>query len=142
MALVEYAEKELRAAGWFNEDSDYRGSVGPAVLEMVKKFAEEGHSGASAGLCLHLFRKLAAFQPLTPLANPMETGEFHDVSGPSGTIAMSTLQSTRLSTLFSEDSGKTWYDLDKKLSSWRRWLRKAGLPVSHRAYVTFPYTQK
>ena len=35
MSLVQYAEEELRAAGFFDEDSDYGGLIGPAVLEMI-----------------------------------------------------------------------------------------------------------
>lgn len=139
MALVEYAKDELERAGWFKEDSDYAGMVGPAVVKMVEKFAEEGHSGYSAGLALALFRRVAAFRPLTPLENPLSNGEFHDVSGPSGTMQMTTLQSTRLSSLFSEDSGKTWYDLDKPLARWRKLLLRMHVKVNHRAYVRFPY---
>jgi len=136
MALVEYAEAELRRAGWFDADSDYAGMIGPAVLQMVRQFAEEGHSGFSAGLTIHLFQKVASFRPLTPLDNPMKFGEFHDVNGPSGTEQNTTLQSTRRSSVFSEDSGKTWYDIDKKRTRWERFTR------SRRAYIQFPYMPK
>lgn len=136
MALVEFAEKELREAGWFDADADYGGLVGPAVLKMVEQFAEEGHSGYSAHLCLHLFSRVAAFKPLNPLRNPMENGEYIDhTSISSGHPAY---QSTRRSSVFSEDRGKTWYDLDLKPPKWKRILAKV-LPLSGRVYITFPY---
>ena len=136
MSLVGYATEELKRAGWFDADSDYAGMIGPAVVKMVEQFAEEGHSGYSASLCLALFKRVAAFRPLSPLLNPMQTGEFHDVSGPSGTPSNTTLQSTRLSSLFSEDSGRTWYDIDLKVPRWKKWF---GV---RRAYVEFPYMPK
>jgi hypothetical protein len=139
MSLVSYAQRELELAGWFKEDSDYAGMVGPAVVKMVEQFAEEGHSGYSAGLCLALFKEVAAFKPLSPITNPLDTGDFHDVSGPSGTPKMTTLQSTRLSSLFSEDGGETWYDIDKPLPRWHRLLIRMRFPISRRSFVTFPY---
>lgn len=139
MALLEYAEAELRRAGWFDKHSEYAGMVGDAVMAMMKQFSDEGHSGYSAQLVLGIFKRVASFRPLTPLDNPLKDGEFHDVSAPSGTMLGTTLQSTRLSSLFSEDCGKTWYDIDKELPRVRRWLLKLRLPISRRAYVSFPY---
>jgi hypothetical protein len=134
MALVEYAESELKRAGFFDADSDYAGMVGPAVIEMMKQFATEGHSGYSANLCLSVFERLARFRPLTPTENPMIDGSFLDHTDISG--GHPTYQSTRLSSLFSEDGGKRWYDLDKKIPKWKRLLR------IRRAYVKFPYVPK
>src|SRR5437899_385066 len=105
MALVEYAEDELKRAGWFDEDGAYYGLIGPAVMELMKQFASEGHSGGSARLVLGIFDRVSRYRPLTPLENPMATGEYRDVSGLSGTPPETTLQSTRLSSLFSNDSG-------------------------------------
>ena len=134
MALVEYAESELRRAGFFDADRDYAGMVGPAVVEMMKQFADEGHSGYSAHLCLSIFERLARFLPLTPIENPMIDGSFIDHSDISG--GNPTFQSNRLSSLFSEDSGKRWYDIDKRLPRWKRWLG------ARRAYIKFPYMPK
>jgi hypothetical protein len=131
MAMVEYAEKELKRAGWFDKDADYAGLVGPAVIEMMKQFAQEGHSGYSAHLVLHIFERLARYRPLTPLDNPMTASEYVDHTEISG--GQLTYQSTRLSSLFSEDGGQRWYDLDLKLPKWKRWI---GI---RRAYVKFPY---
>ncbi len=65
--LVEYAKTELEMAGLFSEDGDYDGMLGEAVLELVQKFAEQGHSGFSAGMVSNLFNKLSRYEPLGPL---------------------------------------------------------------------------
>ena len=44
----------------------------------------------------------------------METGLYHDVSGFNPQDGKQTLQSTHVSSVFSEDGGKTWYDIDRK----------------------------
>ena len=134
MALVEYAESELRRAGFFDADSDYAGMVGPAVVEMVKQFAAEGHSGYSASLCLYLFKRVAAFKPLTAIDNPMIDNSFIDHTSISG--GNLTYQSTRYSSLFSEDGGKRWYDINLKVPKWRRWFGQ------RRVYVKLPYLPK
>jgi hypothetical protein len=102
--LVKYAESELRRAGLFDADSDYDGAIGPAVLELVEKFAAQGHSGFSAHLTLSLFDTVAHFKPLSPITS--DPNEWMEVE--SGKM----WQSKRSPTLFSKDGGKTWYDLD------------------------------
>ena len=130
--LVEFAERELKAAGLFDSDSDYGGELGSAVLELVKAFAAQGHSGCSAGMTLELFGKVAAWKPIMPLKNPMETGEYikHDYNSHEGHPVM---QSTRRSSVFSNDGGKTWVDIDLPVPFFAR-IR------GHRAMkISFPY---
>lgn len=119
--LVQHAETELRRAGLFDADSDYDGAIGPAVLELVSKFAEQGHSGFSARLVLLAFDKVARFMPLTGITSSPD--EWMQISNdrPGGPA---TWQSRRQSTCFSLDGGKTYYDIDEK-RSWAR--RKLGL---------------
>lgn len=103
MSLKDYAESELRRAGLFDADSDYGGALGPAVMELVDKFAAQGHSGFSAGLTLELFNTVASFKPLTPItSNPDEWME----------VGTGMWQSKRQPSLFSRDGGKSWYDID------------------------------
>lgn len=47
--------------------NDYTFLVYDCALELLKKFAEQNHSGMSAQLTLGVFTKLAKWQPLTPL---------------------------------------------------------------------------
>lgn len=124
--LVEHAERELREAGLFDEGSDYDGMVGGAVMELVKVFAAQGHSGMSAHMTIDLFHRVASYKTLVPLPDPMIATEYQHVHE-------QTLQSTRRSSVFSEDSGKTWYDIDKRIPWWKQWL---GV---RRFYISFPY---
>lgn len=125
--LVEHAEAELRRAGLLDKDSDYAGMAGEAVLELMKVFAAQGHSGGSAPLVAGLFQRLATYQLLTPLENPTKTGEYivHDECG-------GVHQCTRKSSVFSDDGGKRWYDIDQRIAWWKRLLGQ------RRAYLTFP----
>ena len=65
--LEKYAEKELKIAGLFDKDSDYNGMLAEAVMELIKVFAKQGHSGVSASMVSNLFNKLSSFKPITPL---------------------------------------------------------------------------
>ena len=129
MTLVEFAERELREAGLFDKDSNYAGGLGEAVLELVKVFAAQGHSGGSADATLCLFCRVAAYRPLVAIKNPMLTGEYIDRAESNSGHPL--LQCTRVSTVFSEDGGKRWYDIDTRVP---RWKRLFGI---RRAYLKF-----
>jgi len=62
--LVNHAQKELRRVGLFDKDSDYDGALGKSVLELITTFANQGHSGMSAGITRELFYKLSNFEEL------------------------------------------------------------------------------
>lgn len=122
--LVKHAEKELKLAGLFDKDSDYDGMLGEAVLELVKVFSKQGHSGFSAHQTLKIFNIVANYKPLTPIGATKD--EWMDISEMSGYPRW---QNTRRCTTFSRDGGKTWYDIDdKKLNNgdtWKQsWLKK------------------
>ena len=108
--LTDHARKELEFAGLFDKDSDYNGMLGEAVLALIEKFANQGHSGFSAELTTQLFNKLAKFQPLTELTDSPD--EWMSVSEHSfNNLPM--YQSRRSPACFSQDGGKTYYDLDE-----------------------------
>lgn len=97
--LVRHAERELRLAGLFDEDSDYNGMLGAATLDIVRVFADQGHSGYSAALVTDLTSRLMRFEPLTPLtSDPAEWMEVTD----------GLWQSRREPRAFSHDGGQTW----------------------------------
>lgn len=109
--LVEHAESELRRAGLFDKDSDYDGMLGPAVLELVKVHAAQGHSGFSHSLTLQIFNKVANFKTLGPLTSaPDEWMEVGREMSPPG--AKDVWQNKRQGSCFSNDGGKTYYDID------------------------------
>lgn len=120
--LVAHAKNELQLAGLFDEDSDYNGALGKAVLELVKVFAKQGHSGFSAAMTLKLFNEVANYKPLTPIGKSKD--EWMDISGMS---IDPTWQNKRRSTTFSRDGGKTWYDIDDPtLDNGDTWQPKEG----------------
>jgi hypothetical protein len=117
--LVKHAKKELELAGLFDKDSDYNGMVGDAVLELVKVFSKQGHSGFSANWVLDIFDKVARYQNLTPIGKSKD--EWMNVSDMSSEPMW---QNTRRGTTFSRDGGKTWYDIDDpKLNNGDVWCR-------------------
>ena len=117
--LVDFAKTELTKAGLFDKDSDYEGMLGNAVMDLMKVFASQGHSGFSAQLTRELFNLVSDYKPLSPLTdNPdewMEVGDQMPPRTPGG--EGSVWQSRRNPEAFSEDSGKTYYllsDMDVK----------------------------
>lgn len=127
--LTDHAERELRAAGLFDKDSDYDGMLGPAVLELVRAFADQGHSGASAGRTLALFSKVAAFKPLLPLTGADD--EWMEVED-------GVWQNRRCSHVFNGPKGA--YDLNGRI-----FREPSGVTYTSRESlvpVTFPYTPK
>ena len=108
--LEKHAEDELRRAGLFDKDSDYGGMIGEAVMMMIRVFAEEGHSGFSAKMTCDVFDRLARFKTLTPITSSpdewMEVGE--DMRADK---KVPVWQNRRQSSCFSNDGGKTYYDI-------------------------------
>lgn len=101
--LEMHAEKEMRLAGLYDSDSDYAGMIPEAVMALIKAHAEQGHSGGSHWLTLEIFNKLANFKTLTPINSDPSTWM---------EVGPNVWQSNRQSTVFSQDGGKTWYDID------------------------------
>ena len=108
--LTSHAEEELTRAGLFDTDSDYNGMLGHAVMELMKVFANQGHSGFSAQCTRELFNQLADYKVLSPITdNPsewMDVAEYFDVNHPA------IWQNRRDPSLFSNDGGKTYYSVD------------------------------
>lgn len=127
---VSFAESELRRAGWFNKDGFYGDMMGHAVLNMIKQFADEGHSGMSAGLAISLFSRLAKFEPLTPL-----TGEDDEWNQ----IADGTWQNKRCSRVFKDAEGRA-YDIEGRV--FREPSGACYTSRDSRVYVAFPYEPK
>jgi len=67
MTLVEHAKQELMINGMFDEDADYNGMLGEAVMELIEVFSKQGHSGCSAAMVSNLFDKLSRYKPISPL---------------------------------------------------------------------------
>lgn len=105
--LTDHAEREMRLAGLYDTDADYGGMIPEAVMALVKAHAAQGHSGGSHHLTLRIFNEVANFKTLTPITSDPAT--WTDVSEMGGRPMW---QSKRQPSVFSEDGGATWYDLD------------------------------
>ena len=75
-----HAKRELQAIGYDLNDKE----EGPNkwiidnLLELLEVFAKQGHSGSSAPYCARTFKKLALFEPLSPLTG--EDNEWCEVA--------------------------------------------------------------
>jgi hypothetical protein len=109
---VSHAKRELELAGLFDEDSDYGGMIGEAVMELVRVFASQGHSGFSAPWVLELFNKVAHHKCITP----NDHSEYADIGDFYGSGPGIHLQDKRDCAWFSDDGGKTWYNVNDRVS--------------------------
>lgn len=94
--LVRHAITELDLIG---ETSYEEPSMRKAVLDIVRVFSEQGHSGSSAAWCVGIVEKVLRFQPLSPLT---------DNSAQWMEVTEGLWQSRRDPEAFSDDAGKTY----------------------------------
>jgi hypothetical protein len=111
MSLIEHAERELAVAGYNDSDVDgYDTAIYNAVMDIVRLFASQGHSGFSAAAVRGLVNILLSFDTLGPLTNNPEEWRFipEEMSGePDGLW-----QNIRKSSAFSSDAGRTYWTLE------------------------------
>jgi len=129
MTLKEFAKSELQRAGWFDDDGAYDGMMGDAVMRLIEVFADQGHSGFSAGMTVKLFQKLANYEPLLPLTG--DDDEWRESIG-------GAYQNTRCSRVFKDTSGA--YDVEGKI--FRDPDGSCFTSRDSRVYITFPYIPK
>jgi len=143
-----HAQMEFRAAGWTDENGNFKDEMQEDicnhVLKLLEVFAGEGHSGSSAPYAINLFEKLAKFEPVAPLTG--EDWEWHDVSEYSGRDNGPVFQNKRCGHVFKDNSGA--YDIDGIV--WYDWYTNEEGEKSKsyftsresRVPVTFPYVPK
>jgi len=117
--LVEHAKRELKLAGYLYKEKDfYGGNTGKAVLQLIKVFAKQGHSGMSASLVRQLFNSLSDYKTITPLTGEddewCEFGEGRFQNNRCCSIfkddKMFKGQAYWIDgKVFSDDRGKTWF---------------------------------
>lgn len=98
--LYRHAKRELERIG---EDPEFI----EAYLDIITKFAIQGHSGGSASVFIPTLNKLLNFKPLTPLTNDPE--EWMCISGATSAHPGGLWQNRRDSEAFSENGGNTYY---------------------------------
>lgn len=127
MTLLEHAQRELELANYF--DGDMNEMMANSVLELIKVFAAQGHSGFSAPFCVRLFSDLASYKPMGPLTG--EDNEWSEVSD-------GLWQNKRYSCIFKEN-GKA-YNVEGKV--FREPNGCCYTNRNSRVDITFPYTVK
>lgn len=135
--LVLHAENELNIMLARCEDEESRQMqimMNNDILEVIKVFSEQGHSGFSAGYAISLLQKLLKYEPITPLTgnddewNKLDYGD--DVK----------YQNKRCSRIFKNADGQA-YDSEGKIFSddgGESWYQSKN----SRTYITFPYIPK
>ena len=154
MSTTSHAKFELELAGFFDEDSDYGGAIGEAVMELMEVFEKQGHSGGSAPIVASLFHKLANYKPLGPITGKDEEwGDVNDLGD-----GKPWYQNKRCSALFKDGKdGKPYYidaiiKRNQNGSCWSgmAWLNEEDYKsgdrtkmVGKRGYVkSFPFVPK
>ena len=126
--LLEFARREMRAAGLYDEDADYGGgAIASCVEEVVKVIDSQQHSGGSIMMVAGILGKLIRYEPLTPLTGADD--EWVEVSD-------SLWQNRRCGRVFKGDDGIA-YDIEAIVFC----EPDGGCYTSRdsRMYVTFPY---
>lgn len=104
------------------------------IIEIVKIFSEQGHSGFSASYAINLIEKLLRFEPITPLTG--DESEWNKLDYGDDTK----YQNKRCSRIFKNAKGQA-YDSEGKIFSddgGKSWYQSKD----SRVYITFPYIPK
>ena len=147
--LLAHAKDELDRIGMSEDSPDEMNRMMRIhILHMMQEFADEGHSGMSAGYAINILTKLFDFKPLSPLTGEDDEWVKHDYG------VEPSYQNKRRSSVFKDANGEV-YDIDGKVF-WE-WSKRQydtdeeGYPGEYvyksyytcresRVPVTFPYT--
>lgn len=139
--LEKHALMEFRAAGWVDDKGvfvdEMQEMICDHVLNLLKVFSDEGHSGSTAPYAINMFKTLAMFEPLVPL-----TGEDWEWTLLDYGVDPK-WQNKRCSRVFKDADGNV-YDIEGKIF-WEWSGTKEDPYKSHytcresRTPVTFPY---
>ena len=134
--LLKHAERELKLIGYDDKD-EYDKMAKDAILELIKTFTKQKHSGFSANYVSNIFHKLANYEVLSPLTG--NDDEWTDVSDMSGEMMF---QNNRDSRVFKNKNGVFFINAIV-------WQETINDDVNHftnkdsRRYIkSFPFTPK
>lgn len=127
--LLKHAEREFGVLGWPGTD-EMQKRVCNNILELLKVFSKQGHSGTSANYVLHYFMKLADFKPISPLTGADH--EWNDIGGDS-------YQNNRCSAVFKDKkTGKAYWIYGK---IFREPNGSTFTSSDSRVEIEFPWTE-
>jgi hypothetical protein len=135
-----HIQREFRAIGYTDDEDGPNKWIQENVIQLMKVFSTQGHSGSSAPVAVAYFKRLANHKPLGPL-----TGEDWEWMK----VEEGFYQNNRCGTVFkqvSDDGTEYAYDIDGKVF-WEYYTDEDG--VQQKSYYTcsesrvpveFPYT--
>jgi len=143
--LIEHAKAEFQALGYTplteEQEDDPNKWIQENVMELLEVFSKQGHSGSSAPFCINYFKKLAAFEPLSPIkCDDAEWNTCHD----------GTYQNSRLSTVFKKGKNGKPYYIDAVVFKGQNGScftgnsvkLKDGTTLSSRQFIRLPFKPK
>lgn len=111
MNILDWAENELNLLDVHNDELQEK--INKDILEIIKVFSLQDHSGFSAAYCLDILKKLLDHKPITPITG--EDDEWFDAID-EGEYPIQ--QNKRCSSLFRENyNNDTAYYIDGKVFS-------------------------
>ena len=126
--------RELKVAGYIPLDQEQEDGpnkwIQENVLELIRVFAKQGHSGFSASYCISVFSTLAKFEPLGPILGTDD--EWNEVGD-------GVWQNNRCSHIFKDPDGRA-YDINGRI--FREPNGGCYTNSDSRVYIEFPYTPK
>ena len=128
MSLENYAKRELDML-LNGEDDEMQIMINNQILEIIKLFADQGHSGFSSSYAIKIIERLMRWKPIKPL-----TGEDDEWNKRRDNC----WQNKRCSSVFKENG--IAYDIDECVISddgGHRWFYSDIIPNTP---ITFPYT--
>lgn len=123
--LIDFAKKEFENLGWPGDD-EMQAAICGDILELIKVFSEQGHSSTTAPYVISRFKKLAMFEPISPLTGADD--EWCEVTD-------GVFQNKRCSHVFKKNGQA--YDIDGKI--FREKNGSCYTSKDSRVNVEFPY---
>lgn len=137
MDLIEYARNELDIMCPPDENGrkePMQEAIEKNIMDIVRMFADQGHSGMTASYVLGILGRVMKYKPLTPLTGADD--EWRDVSFGKSQCE----QNIRYCSVFRDNhDNSTAYDVSAKVFSnngGRSWYTS----IESRVPITFPYT--
>lgn len=140
--MLKWAERELQLAGYdVNDPEDGPNRwLAEGTLELLKVFADQGHSGSSAPYAVALFEKLALWKPIAPLDGEDDEWMY---------VGEGTWQNVRNSAVFKGEDGQAYWMDGRVFWEWYTHPEiDDGKPFKSyytsrdsRIDITFPWTQ-
>ena len=127
--LIKHAKREFEVLGWPG-DCEMQKMICDNLLELIKVFSDQGHSGSSGSYLISRLTPLLNFEPMSPLTG--EDSEWNE-------IGEGIYQNNRCGRVFKDEDGRA-YDIDGKV-----FIEPSGAcftSIDSRVYVEFPYVPK